>query len=137
MQMNVSPRTLVLQPGLELCTLWFTVWKLDHDTSMSRLTLSVYPFKGTGVPHFRSRVIHRGFSPSLTHEFVMSLALADQLPSDVDFCKNTSRAGASLGRSRNRCLEVLMTGVSLQTLHLGFCQNKIYNTKYISPEKVL
>lgn len=45
-----------------------------------KLTLSVKPFKGTGVPHFRSRLIQRGFKPSLNQEFVITFALFVQIP---------------------------------------------------------
>lgn len=38
-------------------------------------TLSVYPSRGTGVPHFKSRVMQRGLRPSLTHELAITRAL--------------------------------------------------------------
>lgn len=39
------------------------------------VTLSVYPSRGTGVPHFKSRVIQRGFKPSFTQELAITRAL--------------------------------------------------------------
>jgi len=43
-------------------------------------TFSLYPSSGTGVPHFRSREIHLGFSPSLIQDFVIILAFDVQIP---------------------------------------------------------
>ncbi len=38
-------------------------------------TLSVKPSNGTGVPHLRSRVIHRGLRPSLSQASVIVAAV--------------------------------------------------------------
>ena len=39
------------------------------------LTLFLKPSKGTGTPHLRSLVIHRGFKPSLNQDWAITSAL--------------------------------------------------------------
>jgi len=46
------------------------------------VTLSVKPSSGTGVPHFRSRVMHRVFRPLFTQDSAMLFAFDVHIPSE-------------------------------------------------------
>ena len=47
----------------------------EKESESERRTLSRKPSSGTGVPHLRSRVMHRGLRPSRIQSRVMALAL--------------------------------------------------------------
>lgn len=68
------------------------------------LTFSLKSGWGTGVPHFRSLVMQRGLSPSLSHERVICLAFAVQSPASVDLFSHCSNWVSSymVGKKENK-----------------------------------
>lgn len=68
------------------------------------LTFSLKSGWGTGVPHFKSLVMQRGLSPSLSHERVICLAFAVQSPASVDLFSHCSNWVSSciVGNKENK-----------------------------------
>ena len=71
------------------------------------------------MPHFKSRVIARGLSPSLNQFCVMEIPLDDHAPLDWLSWLHFSHSGWSLSRDMKRCLVSRDFGVAPSTLHRG------------------
>lgn len=80
-----------------------------------KLTLSLNLSSGTGTPHFRSLVIHRGFNPSLSQACVAWIAFWLQDPATDILLIYSSSFSLSKGSSRNMWFVSRIRGVVWQT----------------------
>ena len=107
---------------MDWCCLWIDVYGGELSLNwccirIKKQTLLSYPLKGTGVPHFKSLVIHLGWSPPFNQDLAITLALLLHFSDDLS--NHSSRSCSSWGRSRNRWLLVLIFGHFEQSLQRG------------------
>ena len=72
--------------------------------------------------------MHRGLSPSLSHDSVMPMAFSFHSPETFVFSIQAVSSGCSFCRSRNRCLDWRTTGVFLHSLHFGFTNSVAFTS---------